>query len=357
MCPSYGTALYHAFMAEPLQPSMRVVILHGKDAFTMQERLRRFQHALMAAHGEVSRFDFDGGSARLVDVLDELRTFGLLATHKLIVVDKADQFVSGEETRRALERYAESPMQEATLVLRSEAWRPGNLDKLVAKVGTVLKCEPPDAATAIAWCGRRAEKEHGIAIDDAAVEALVERVGSDLARLDTELAKFGAYLSSEPEGKRRVTRALVTALTGQSREEAAWEVQEAVLSGRAATAVRKVRELVEISQAPEQLLIWSLVDLSRKLHDAARMLAEGVPEQGVSRQVKLWGPSAAPTLRAARTLGPRRAAQLFDAAIDLDRRSKSGLAGELPRTLEAFVTSFSAALAPRAGRSAPTATR
>ena len=344
-------------MAEPLQPSMRVVILHGKDAFTMQERLRRFQHALMAAHGEVSRFDFDGGSARLVDVLDELRTFGLLATHKLIVVDKADQFVSGEETRRALERYAESPMQEATLVLRSEAWRPGNLDTLVAKVGTVLKCEPPDAATAIAWCGRRAEKEHGIAIDDAAVEALVERVGSDLARLDTELAKFGAYLSSEPEGKRRVTRALVTALTGQSREEAAWEVQEAVLSGRAATAVRKVRELVEISQAPEQLLIWSLVDLSRKLHDAARMLAEGVPEQGVSRQVKLWGPSAAPTLRAARTLGPRRAAQLFDAAIDLDRRSKSGLAGELPRTLEAFVTSFSAALAPRTGRSAPTATR
>ena len=98
-------------------------------------------------------------------------------------------------------------------------------------------------------------------------------------------------------------------------------------------------------------------DGERKLHDAARLLAEGAPEQGVSRQVKLWGPSAAPTLKAARTLGPRRAAQLFDEAIDLDRRSKSGLAGELPRTLEAFVTSFSAALAPRTARSAPTTTR
>jgi len=335
-------------MAEPLQPSMRIVILHGKDAFTMHERVRRFHQALVAAHGEVSRFDFDGATARLVDVLDELRTFGLLATHKLIVVDKADQFVAGEETRRALERYAENPMQEATLVLRSEAWRAGNLDKLVAKVGAVLKCEPPDAATAAAWCAKRADKEHGIAVEDAAVDALVERVGTDLARLDTELAKFAAYLASEPEGKRRVTRALVTALTGQSREEAAWEVQEAVLSGRASTAVRKVRELVEISQAPEQLIIWSLVDLSRKLHDAARLLAEGAPEQAVSRQVKLWGASAAPTLRAARALGPRRAARLFDEAIDLDRRSKSGLAGELPRTLEAFVTGFSGAVAARA---------
>jgi len=88
-------------MAEPLQPSMRVVILHGKDGFTILERLKRFQRALTDAHGEVSRFDFDGATARVVDVIDELRTFGLLATHKLIVVDKADQFVAGEEARRA----------------------------------------------------------------------------------------------------------------------------------------------------------------------------------------------------------------------------------------------------------------
>jgi hypothetical protein len=48
----------------------------------------------------------------------------------------------------------------------------------------------------------------------------------------------------------------------------------------------------------------------------------------------------APTLRAARALGPTRAARLFADAIDLDRRSKSGLAGELPRTLEAFASDF-----------------
>ena len=131
-------------MAEPLRPSMRFVILHGRDGFTIGERLRRFEAELKAAHGDLSRFDFDGTNAWLVDVLDELRTFGLLATHKLVVVDKAEQFVSGEGVRAALERYAENPMQEATLVLRSESWRPGNLDKLVAAVGTVLKCEPPD---------------------------------------------------------------------------------------------------------------------------------------------------------------------------------------------------------------------
>ncbi|MEY5033592.1 MAG: putative polymerase delta subunit [Planctomycetota bacterium] len=331
-------------MAEPLNPSMRFVILHGKDSYLIVERLRRFQAALGAQFGEVSRFDFDGASARVVDVLDELRTFGLLATHKFVVIDKADQFVGNEDARRALERYAENPMQEATLVLRAESWRPGNLDKLVAKVGAVLKCDPPDVGDAKAWCGQRGQKQYGIEVAPAAADALVERVGNDLARLDSELAKFAAYLASEPEGRRTVTKDLVTTLTGQTREEAAWEVQESLLAGKPAAAVRKVRELIEISQAPEQLILWSIVDLARKLHDASRLLADGAPEGVVAKQVKLWGPSMAPTLRAAKSLGPARSARLFREAIDLDRRSKSGLAGELPRTLEAFASGMSRTL-------------
>ena len=337
-------------MAEPLQASMRFVILHGKDAFLIVERLRRFEAALRAEFGDVSRFDLDGSAARITDVLDELRTFGLLASHKLVVVDKADQFVGNEETRRALERYAESPMAEATLVLRSEGWRPGNLDKLVARVGAVLKCDPPDVGDAKAWVVARGRKQHGVEVVPEAADALVDRVGNDLARLDSELAKFGAYLASDPEPARRVTRELVTALTGQTREEAAWEVQESLLAGRPAAAVRKVRELIEISQAPEQLIIWSMVDLARKLHDASRLLADGAPDATVAKQVRLWGPSTAPTLRAARTLGPIRAARLFREAIDLDRRSKSGLAGELPRTLEAFAAIVSGGISAAAPR-------
>jgi DNA polymerase III delta subunit len=346
MRPSYGTGIYHApAMAEPLNASMRFVILHGKDSFLIVERIRRFQAALTAKFGEVSRFDFDGGGAQAVDVIDELRTFGLLATHKFVIVDKADQFLAKEETRRTLERYAESPMEEATLLLRSESWRPGNLDKLVAKIGAVLKCDPPDVGDAKAWCMARAGKAYGFEVDADAADALVERVGNDLARLDSELAKYGSYLASEPDGSKRLTKPIVALLTGQTREEAAWEVQESLLAGKPAAAVRKVRELIEVSQAPEQLVLWSMVDLARKLHDAARMLSEGVPEGAVAKQIRLWGPATTPTLRAARTIGPKGAAVLFREAVDLDRRSKSGLAGELPRTLEAFASSMSGRLA------------
>jgi hypothetical protein len=63
-------------------------------------------------------------------------------------------------------------------------------------------------------------------------------------------------------------------------------------------------------------------------------------------------------MRAARVLGPDRAARMFALAIDLDRRSKSGLAGELSRTLEAFACELGGALgATRSGAGSGAARR
>ncbi len=326
--------------AADLNHTMRVIVLHGKDNFQLVERLKRLQIALDAHAGApVARFDFDGASASLADVLDELRTFGLLASHKLIVVDRADQFLGAEERRRALERYAEDPAPDSTLVLRAEAWRPGNFDKLVLKNGgAIVKCEEPDASTAAGWCVKRALHAHQAELLPNAADALVDRLGTNLSRLDSELAKLASFVADAGStgATPKIDLKTVAALVGRTREEQAWEIQSAVLRGSAGGAVSKVRELVETSQAPEQLLIWSLVDLSRKLHDCARLLAQGEPENSVSRTVRLWGESAAPTLKMARRLGPNRAARLFAECVDLDRRSKQGQAGDLARTIEGF---------------------
>lgn len=330
--------------AADLNHTMRVIVLHGKDSFQLVERLKRLQRALDAHAGApVARFDFDGGSASLADILDELRTYGLLASHKLIVVDRADQFLGVEERRRALERYAEDSAEGSTLVLRSETWRPGNLDKIiVAKGGAIVKCEPPDAATAAGWCVKRALHEHQAELLPAAADALVDRLGTNLARLDSELAKLAAFVagSSKTSALPKIDAKIVAELVGRTREEQAWEIQSAVLRGSAGGAVAKVRDLVETSQAPEQLLIWSLVDLSRKLHDCARLFAQGEAENSVLRSVKLWGDGAGPTMKMARRLGPERAARLFAECVDLDRRSKQGQAGDVARTIEGFAALF-----------------
>lgn len=318
-----------------LDASMRIAVLHGKDAYLQTELARRFRQALRERFGEIEEVSFDGGATSLATVLDEVRSFGLMQLHKLVVVDQADQLVAGEERRRHLERYAAAPMQESTLLLRASTWRPGNLDKAIEKSGGgIVKCDPPSEDRAIDFCLRRSPKQHGVPIDAAAAGLLVDRIGADLARLDGELAKLAASVCDRPEP--RITRDDVVLLCGTSREEQSWIIQDALLSGRPEVALAKLRELIDVSQVEAQPLVWSTVEVARKVHDASRLLARGESEPAVSKALKLWGSTQGPILRVARAIKPEVAARLLDAALAIDLGVRRGVTRSIERTLEGF---------------------
>src|SRR5438067_13461259 len=78
--------------------SPRIVILHGKEPFIRAQKTTEIRAALVKEHGGVDSFAFDGASATAADVLDECRSFGLIAQHKLVILDNAEQLVK-EDTR------------------------------------------------------------------------------------------------------------------------------------------------------------------------------------------------------------------------------------------------------------------
>jgi len=332
----------------PSSPSadMRVVVLHGKDAFLRLERGRQLEAALQERFGGVDRMDLDGTNAALADVLDNLRTPGLFAGHKLVVLDNAEAFMGAEDRRRAMERYAENPCAEATLLMRcASGWRPGNFDKLVAKVGAVIKCDSPTPMEAVKWCAARSLRRHQAEMEPAAAELLVEKLGPDLGRLDAELGKLAAAAARPGAGTTRVTRAIVQEFTGLSREEQAWEIQGPVLEGRADAALIKLDELLRVSRVPEVMIGWSLVDLARKVHDASCLLSQGESEGAVAKALKLWGPASSSVVRAGRRIKPAAAARLFRMAVETDRATKNGTAPEPARAFEGLMVQLAEALA------------
>jgi len=323
----------------------RIVILHGKEAFLRTEWLRRLQVALRERHGELDEYRYPGTTPMAI-VLDEVRSFGLLAGHKIVIVDEADQFLQGEDRRRAMERYAADPCEGATLVLRSEIWRPGNLDKLVAKVGRLIKCDLASVPEATRWVTGRCERRHAARIDPAAAELLVERMGTELARLDSELAKL-AIAANTAAGLKEgavINRTLVVQLVGLGREEQAWSIQEPILAGDAAAAVRMVGELLEVSRAPEVMISWSLVDVARKLAEAGDRFASGESDREVASALRLWGPSASAVLGAARRRPVGNLRSLFAMALEGDRALKSGGARDPRRHLEGLASRLATAV-------------
>ena len=340
--------------AAALTAEARIVILHGKERFLQDMHLRNLRDALAAEHGAdgVDTVRFDGASATAADILDECRSFGLMQQHKLVVVDGADQLLKADadekparghvSARQAMEHYAEQPSDAATLVLRAETWRPGNLDKRIAKVGAVLKCEPLSPAEAIGWVKARCSKRHGTTIAPDAAAILVDFIGPDLGRLDTELAKLAMAQPGEA-----ITADLVRDMTGYTREEAFWSIQEALLSGRADEPIAQLRDLIEVSRHDPVAIGWSYSDLARKLHGASWGVRQRMNPGAIMKALKIWGSSGDVMLGAARRLEPGEARDLLRTCVEADRAAKSGL-GDPRRTLERLSVRFAEGLSGRA---------
>jgi DNA polymerase-3 subunit delta len=344
----YAVGVAKKAATNPLSGSTKIAVLVGKEPFLQAEYTTQLRDALTKAHGEVDTIRFDGLSAALADVLDECRTFGLMQQHKLVVVENAEQLIK-EDSRPLIERYAEAPVEGATLLLRAERWYPGKLDKLIeAGGGSVIKFEEIPPGTAMTWAMKRSEKRHAARLDPAAAELLVMRIGAELGRIDTELAKLALAAGEQAGGSSgppTITKELVGEMVGLTREEEAWVVQESLLSGDPARAVGHMRMIMDTSRRDAHVpLSWACLDLARKLHAAARGLREGADPWQLGGKLKLWPPEKKEAvLGAAKRADPGRLRELFRAAIETDRRMKSGY-GDPERGLEVLALKFAEAL-------------
>lgn len=350
-----------------LGPACRVVLFVGPEAFLRNAYTDQLKAAFAKAHGdapEVFRFDGAAPGLQVVDVLDECRSFGLMAQHKLVIVDNAETLLKeqgegddGEPAaasedaggsgaarkmtkRELMERYVQSPCESATLVLRSEkGWRPGKIDKYIAQVGIVKPCVPPEPGKSLVWMVARTRNAYQRTLDPKAAEAMLELLGVDLSRMDGELAKLSSAVKADEPITEELVRSMVQ---GTSQEEKPFVIGDYLLSADPSVPLRKLRELVDLAGMDEVPLRWACISTASKLHAVTREVAAGVPPNVAGRAVRLWGPQAEMIRTAARKMKPSEAAALLRHAVEADVRAKSG-GGDPGLGLEILTLRFSAA--------------
>ena len=320
----------------------------------MRLHLESLHGAITAQHGTVQLIEFDGQQATLADVFDELRSLSLLESYKLVIVDQADPFVTAH--RQALERYAKAPVDQATLVLRCQRWNRGNLDKLIEKVGCLIKCEPYRPAQAQKWVIERATRQYQRTLAPSAATTLVRRVGCDLMQLDSELAKLALAVNQDQSIQ---SSHVIEQVASQGGDEKAWAAQEAILTAILTTTSRKrlssstpadarsgnpqlaepvierIHQLIDQSGQPPVLVTYFVADLVRKLAFGSIMLKQNHGEQEIAQRFKLWGPQRDLFMRVLKQLNEHTLCRMFDQIIQFDAGAKTGRGSSI-QNLECF---------------------
>jgi DNA polymerase-3 subunit delta len=298
--------------------------LVGEDSFLQLQMLAGVMREMPEG---AQRSDYDGETATLADVLDELRSFAMFGGgYKLVTIRNADPFVT--RYRESLEDYLAAPSTSASLLLRLGSL-PGTtrIAKIIQKIGRIELCEPPkDLAK---WAITHAKTVHRAAFTPDAARLLVEQVGSVLGRLDMEIAK----LAINADGG-TITVEHVSDMVAFTRDREMKDLTSAVAAGDTAEALRRWRQLIQSDPASEfRAVTW----LGLWLGDVNLVLTEGRRSPAVQKLFwKYKGDAFKRFCDNCEKLGRAGYARAVDLLAEIDKQSKSGV-GDAAENVERFI--------------------
>jgi DNA polymerase-3 subunit delta len=267
-----GSVSAFDYLANPdKSPAIGICIVHGDEAYLKREVLVALRRQVLGGEdAEFSFTSFVGKDTQLREVLDALATISLFGSgRRLVIVEDADTFVS--QFRGELEDYASHPARGGVLVLEVKTW-PGNtrLAKAVAAGGLTIECKAPTERQLKSWLSQRAKSQHGVRLDGAAANALLELVPPEPGILQQELDKLAVLAGASGT----IDVNLIRENVGGWRVRTTWDMIDAAADGRAAEALAQLDRLISAGEKPHALLPQIAASL-RRFGTAMELIVSG----------------------------------------------------------------------------------
>jgi DNA polymerase III subunit delta len=231
-----------------------VYLLHGEEAFLKEEAVALLRRAVLGEGGaEASPWSLtvlEGGSTRLLEILDAARTIPMLSPRRLVLVKEAEKI--RENDAGPLKEYLGDPSPTTCLVFVSGAGKPDfrrAVFRALQERGREVEFPLLKGASVPKWIKERV-KERGAEIDPEAAALLEAHAGADLFRIDQEITKVLDFLSPS----RSITAEPMGEVLGSAAAGSVFELAEKVGAGEIEEAVRLLRGILAEGEEPTRLL-------------------------------------------------------------------------------------------------------
>lgn len=277
-------------------------IIYGKDAFARKEAFDRLC-AELDKDGALATntITLDAKAASPQEVMAACDTVPFLGDGRLVVVEgmlqtagrvkrggksRSKKPAAGEDDADVgagpwdvLAEYVPRMPASTTLVLLDDEVPVANaLLTALGPLGRVEHCSPPNEKELPGWVMARARKI-GLKLDAPAARLLAELIGPDAWMLASELDKLLAYSGGEI-----VREADVRELVSRAKEHKGWDLTDAILDGKGASAARVLNEMLEDGQ-PTQLILGTIVGRYRRAALVRDMIDRGESGSAIAARI------------------------------------------------------------------------
>jgi DNA polymerase-3 subunit delta len=226
----------------------RLYLFYGEEQYLCKFYVGNLLKALGGEVGDMNTNLFEGKNATIGQIIDQAETLPLFAENRIIYLRDTGLVKGGSDE---LAEYLENPCESSIFIFwEKDVDERSKLFQTIKKQGTVVCIQPQDRAYLKKNIGSLLRNE-GKRISDATANHLLDKTGSDMANLRSELDKLIAYCMDKEE----ITGEDVDAICSQTIEDKIFVMIDFILEGRRKEAMALYYDLLALKVPPVKVLV------------------------------------------------------------------------------------------------------
>jgi len=256
-------------------PLLPVYLLYGNEHSEVARAAKRLVELALEGESAVGNITWlEGGETTAKEIRSQASTMPFLTPKRVVVVRNANDLRTDEQN--ALAPHVAGLPETTCLILdvrsaKTEHGLSTALAKALRGVGAVYEYTQADLRSDdLPNRVQQLAAQHGKSISKSSAHFLLQRTGTELGLIQSEVAKLAAYVEpakaitnadidamttkSVEESVFQLTNADIDAMTTKSVEESVFQLTNAVTDGKLSTALGILDDLLTQGQAPEMIL-------------------------------------------------------------------------------------------------------
>ncbi len=257
----------------------QVYLLYGEEDYLRKQYRDRLTRALADPEDTMNYHYFEGKDTVAEKLIDLAETMPFLAERRLIVVENSGFFKNAQD--KLADYLKEIPETTVFIFVEEQVDKRGRLFKACKDNGYAAEFSAQDEQVLKRWILGLIQKE-GKQITQRALDEFLERTGSDMANISTELEKLFCYTL----GKDDIASADVDAVCIRQINNRIFDMIEKVAAKQQRAALDLYYDLIALKEPPMRIL-FLITRQFNLLHQTKLMRAKGYDNKYIGSKLSL----------------------------------------------------------------------
>lgn len=293
-------------------------LIYGLDSYLIKNNIDKIK----AKFSPISISKYNLLDTSISSVLDDAQTMSLFDDAKLIICD--DSYIFTSSTKKEidhnislLEEYLKNPNEDCTIIFTvnyEKLDERKKIVKLIKEHGKIIECNKIDD---IAKCVKNMFDDYKI--DNKTINLLIDRVGSNLEILNSEIEKIKIYL----DDNKTVNDEDIINLTNKNVDDNIFSLIENIVSDNKSEALESLNEMLKQNEEPIKIIIM-LANQFRIIYQTKELYKQGYTEANIASILKIHPYRIKLALSKGRNFKSEELLKYLEELHELDYKIKTG---------------------------------